>query len=59
MIRPKKGSVVWVNVTGSLCRKVKVMDKRTIKGNIEYKVSYMLPNGGSRWVGKQDLIKYA
>ena len=57
-IRPKNGDVVWANVTENLSRKVKITEKRKVKGQIQYRASYMMPNGGSRWITSKQLIKY-
>jgi len=59
MLNPKSNDIVWANVTDRLCRKVKIVDKRKRNGLNEYLGSYMIPNGGSRWLKRKQLIKYA
>jgi hypothetical protein len=59
MIRPKKGNIVWASVNDNLSRKVQVTSKRKVKGQTEYRVFYLMANGGAKWITADKFIKYA
>jgi hypothetical protein len=58
MIRPKKGDIIWAQVTERLCRKVKVIDVRKSKGTNEYYVDYLNGDLSRKWIQRNQLIKY-